>query len=169
MSKRNQLLVDKLNKIKLKKDIDLIISENSTNSIFITDLLNVCLTNEKRPSEKSSWILRHLLQKEKDLGEIIHYKLFEILDSSKSDPTIRNILNIIYEHKIPEKYESKLIDFCIKELSNPNKPIAVHLYAAHILMKLIKKHPLLKNEVLLSINQKLLESRPYINKLLNKI
>ena len=38
-----------------------------------------------------------------------------------------------------------------------------------ILVNLLKKHPLLKNEVLLSINQKLLESRPYINKLLNKI
>jgi hypothetical protein len=169
MSKRNQILVEQLNKIKLKKDIDQIISENSTNSGFVTDLLDVCLRETKRTSEKSSWVLRHLLQNEKDLAKKVYQKLFEILAYTKSDPTIRNILSVIYDHKIPDNYESTLIDFCIKELSNPNKPIAVHLYAAHILVKLIKKHPQLKNEVLLSINQKLLESRPYINKLLNKI
>jgi len=168
MSKRNQLLVDKLNKIKLKKDIDQIISENSTNSGFVTDLMDVCLHETKRPSEKSSWVLRHLLQNEKVLAENVYEKLFEILAYTKSDPTIRNILSVIYDHKVPDNYESILIDFCIKELSNPKKPVAVHLYAAHSLVKLIKKYPLLKNEVLLSINQQQLESRPYIKKLINK-
>jgi hypothetical protein len=168
MSKRNQILVEQLNKIKLKKDIDQLISENSTNSEFISDLLEVCLSTLKRPSEKSSWILKHSLQKEKDLCKNVYHKLFEILAFTKSDPTIRNILSVINDHKIPDNYESTLIDFCIKELSNPNKPIAVHVYAAHILVNLIKKHPLLKNEVLLSINQQQLESRPYIKKLINK-
>lgn len=59
----------------------------------------------------------------------------------------RNILRILEEIEIPEKYESYLVACCFSILTREANPIASKAYSNTVATKICKKYPDLKNEL----------------------
>ena len=75
----------------------------------------------------------------------------QLLSQERHDAVHRNILRILEDIPIPEDIEGALYDNCFQLLNNPDRAIAIRVFAMTVAFRIAKKYPDLLDELRLSI------------------
>jgi hypothetical protein len=117
-------------------------------------LLDLFLNDEYRVVQRSGYPLSIIIDKYPALAEANIHKIVNRLDDEGTHPAVRrNIIRMLQTIEIPEDLEAKVMDYCIKFLSDPKEVIAVKCFSITVLGRLAVKYPEIKNEAEAVINQ----------------
>ena len=100
-------------------------------------------------ADKASWIIRTYFQKTKKVSLKDQRKIISLLNSTKNVSVLRNVSGIIVDIPFSQKTEEELVNTCFKILSEPHHKVAVYANALQGLLPIVKKHPELKEEIIL--------------------
>jgi hypothetical protein len=118
------------------------------------ELMDVFMKGEYRLTQRAAWPLSYVCIAEPGLVKPYFGQLIKKLKEPGHHPAIsRNILRMFQEIDIPEKYQSDLIDECLRIIQNPSLPVAIVAFAITTAAKLCRPFPELRNELLLVLNQ----------------
>lgn len=125
-----------------------IVNYISANPKAISELMDCLLDNNIHLVQRASWPLSYIAEHQPLL--IVPYlpKLIQQLATSKHAAYKRNVyrtLRILPE--LPENIHAALIDHCIHDISDHTNPAAVRAFAIHIMGRLAKWYPDLRNEL----------------------
>jgi hypothetical protein len=104
---------------------------------------------EYEDADKASWIIRTYFQKTKEISLTDQRKIIKLLNSTKNESVLRNISGIIVDIPFSQKIEEELVNTCFKILSERHHKVAVYANALQGLIPIVKKHPELKEEIIL--------------------
>ena len=76
----------------------------------------------------------------------------------KNDGHQRELLKILFQMEISKKYEGILFNLCLDVWEEINKTPSVRLTAFKFIMKIVKKHPELSNEITFLLQDRYLET-----------
>jgi len=126
--------------------------------------------SDKQPfAWRAAWLLWSCLE-ENDRRVQKHVK--EIVKSvkSKNDGHQRELLKILLLMVIYKKYEGILFNLCLYVWVEINKSPSVRITAFKFILKLVKKHPELSNEITFLLQERYLETfSPGVKKSISKM
>jgi hypothetical protein len=123
--------------------------------------LYIFLNDEYRVVQRISWVLsivaeNHPKLVEKQMGIII-----KRLDDKNIHVAVkRNVVRMLQFLEIPEKYEVKVLDHCLRYIADPNETVAVRCFAMTVAARLAEEYPELKREVADTIKSSLKFTTP---------
>lgn len=155
MDLRKQLL-----KEHSRENSELIFQHLLDNPKEFKDLMEIFTKENYRLNQRSAWIVG--LAGETKGDWLIPYfpTLIESLKNPIHDAIARNIYRSFQSISIPEKYEGRIYDLALRDLSNPKSAIAIKVFAMTVAFNISKKHLELQEELELVIE----EQMPYSSK-----
>jgi hypothetical protein len=114
--------------------------------------------SEKQPySWRAAWLLWSCMEKN---DQRIQKYVKDIISSlpSKNDDHQRELIKILEQMEIAEEYESFLFDFCITNWKTIDKSPSVRFNAFKMMVKIVKRHPDLANEIEFLTENKYMET-----------
>ncbi len=118
---------------------------------LFTELLEIIFANKNTLSQRAAWPLRFILERNEKL--VLHHlpKMINQLPHVESVAVQRNLLFILANVKIPERYHGELLDYTSKILLNSGSSVASIIYSVDIFFNISKNEPFLLNELKLMI------------------
>lgn len=128
---------------------DLICDEVGNNQKHFDILYNLCFTHTYPVSMRAARVLPFCCERYPELIKPYLDELVEKTISATIDGIKRGFLKIMAEDIDPSELKNSglLIDKCVSWALSHNEKPAIRYYAIDILVKITKKEPLLKNEV----------------------
>ncbi len=122
-------------------------SKNPKHIDLLIQLAKQEVVYQQRASQALAYAVEHLkfnlstkqlnsivaLLKDENLHDAVHRGVLKVLDLQKS---------------FPEESESFLFDYCITQILNPQRAIAIRAFSVPIAYKVVLKYPDLKNELI---------------------
>ena len=117
------------------------------------ELMNLILNDEYRVVQRGSWVVRHCHDKEPSL--ILPYleEVISKLRNPSHDAYKRNMLVILSEVDVPDKFIGELADICFDSLENRSEAVAIRAHAISNLYNICFKEPDLANELRLLLEE----------------
>lgn len=119
------------------------------------DLMEIFTTEDYRLNQRSAWIVGMVGEK---IGEwLLPYfpVLIECLNQPIHDAISRNIYRSFQSLPIPQEFEARLYDLCLRDLSNPKSAVAIKVFAMTVAFNISKNHNELQEELALVIEEQL--------------
>jgi hypothetical protein len=135
----------------LKKDV-----------ILFRQIVGLSVSMHEYPfPEYSSWLLSNYAKKYPEDFEPFLNDIIRCLEGSTNQTVLRNLLGILRFVKFSEEeLMSRILDLCIKFLSNNSNKVALQVYAIQVLIPIVKIYPELKEELTAIINLNYKEKSP---------
>lgn len=115
-------------------------------------LIDLFFNGDPKLIQRAAWPLSYAAIAHPQLIKPYMGKLIIKLQQTDSHPSVpRNILKILEEIEIPEKYEGYIVECCFSILTKAADPIASKAFAITVATKICKKYPDLKNELRLHL------------------
>lgn len=118
-------------------------------------LMEIFTTEDYRLNQRSAWVVGMLGDLKPDWFLPYFPQILECLENPIHDAISRNIYRTLQSFEIPSEYEGSLYDLCIRDLSNAKSAIAVKVFCMTVAFNISKKHPELKDELALVIEEQL--------------
>lgn len=116
------------------------------------DLLVDFVVNGERPArDRAAWVMREAAEQNPQLVVPHLHTLTALLNDESSAAVLRNILGLFQSLDLPETLWGEIADPCFRFLNNPQKPIAVRVFAMTVLYRIVTQIPELKTELQLVI------------------
>lgn len=113
-------------------------------------LVSLFGTNDHRLVQRAAWPLSYVAEHHPELVYPHLGVLLERLDEPLHDAYKRNVFRLLRGMKdIPEEFHARIIDACMKDISNSGNPAAIRAFAIHIMGNMLKPYPDLANELAL--------------------
>ena len=106
-------------------------------------------------SQRAAWALGHAGEMDKTILIPHLSTLIEILQHPKHDAVTRNIYRVLQYVNIPEDFEGRIYNLCIRDLINPKQPVAVKCFGMTTAYNISKKHKELQSELKMVIEENL--------------
>lgn len=119
-------------------------------------LVTVFLNGPYRVTQRAAWPLTYVVESNPNLilphlKEILNFlKKKEIHDAVK-----RNTVRLLQFVDIPKQHESQVADLCFQFLGDRKEPVAIRVFSMTVLVKIITRHPELKMELAVLIEDEL--------------
>lgn len=124
------------------------------NPKIVRELVSLTNGDDLKLSMRASWALQHISFKKPELIRPHIDSLIKSLQKEKQHSgAIRNVIRILHELEIPEKYSAELYDLCLNYTKNGTLPHAIRAFSITLLGDICKKYPALKPEVELVLNE----------------
>lgn len=124
-----------------------IIEYVGNNSIRFKELITLFFGKDTLFIQRSAWPLSYIAIQNPQLIKLYFGKFVKLLNQEGNHSAVnRNLLKIMEEVEIPQKYQSQLFDSCIKIITNPTQPIACIAFAITVAAKICKPYKELSNE-----------------------
>ena len=130
-----------------RRNIDLVTQLFIEQPDNIPILIELVLSHNDKVSTRASWVLEKLSERLYEPATDYVETIILELPNIKISGTRRTIAKVLMLHTIPEKYEGKILDFCITMLESPKEPVAVKANCMTIIFNLLPKYPELKSEI----------------------
>jgi hypothetical protein len=112
------------------------------------ELMKCVLQGEYRVAQRGSWVVSNVAQTHPALIRPYLQRMIDSLtEPGYHEAVKRNIVKVLADIDIPEKYRAQVFDVCITLLQSLEEPIAVKAYAITALQQVCRHHPELKAEV----------------------
>lgn len=113
---------------------------------FFDEAINLSISDKQPYAWRSAWLLWSCMEEndnrlQKYVGAIVKAL------KDKADGHQRELLKILYQMKLKEKYEGILFDHCITIWEQITKSPSVRFNALKFIIKIAKQHPELSNEI----------------------
>ena len=132
-----------------KAQINNLAGEILANPKILSDYFKLSNLPDYEDADKSSWIIRTYFQKTKEVSLTDQRKIISLLNSTKNESVLRNISGIIVDFPFSQKIEEELVNTCFKILNERHHKVAVYANALQGLIPIVKKHPELREEIIL--------------------
>ena len=117
-------------------------------------LLEIFMASDYRLNQRSAWPLSYVCIAHPKLIKPHFGKIIKKLNQKGNhDAVIRNILRLLQEIDIPEKYCVTIFDTCMRYTKNAAIPHALRAFSITLLGKICKTYPELKPEVELVLSE----------------
>jgi len=136
-------------------NVNYIISVVLENPELVTELVNLSVQNNKKVSDRASWVLTNLVDDYPVLIKPFVAILSDRINISYSDTIKRNVLRILMCFEIPEESHGKLLDLCFEIMTSPKEKVAAKVNAMQIIFNLSKTYPEIKPEFALIIQEEM--------------
>lgn len=115
--------------------------------------------------QRSAWPLSYVVIQNPTLVKPYVGKFVKLLNKEGNHSAVnRNLLKIMEEVEIPQKYQSQLFDTCIKIITNPANAIACIAFAITVATKICKPYKELSNEFIIVLKHiQTYEQAPAVN------
>lgn len=122
------------------------ISSVKTHPEYFDEAIKLAISDKQPYSWRSAWLLWSCMS---DNDERIQGYIEKIVDviKTKNDNHQRELLKILLRMELDEKYEGLLFDICITIWESINKKPSIRFTAFKFMIKIVKKHPDLYNEI----------------------
>jgi len=119
------------------------------------ELIDIFLAGPYRVTQRTSWPISHLVEKNPSLILPHLNVVLNMLDRNDvHDAVKRNILRLLQFIDMPKKYYGRVVDRCFA-LMDPKQPIAVRVFSMTVLGNIAQELPDLKKELQLVIEDQL--------------
>lgn len=110
------------------------------------EAIKLAISDKQPYSWRAVWLLWSCMDKN---DQRIHGYVKKIIDTlpGKSDDQRRELLIILQQMEINEDYEGKLFDICVDFWEKIGKKPSVRYNAFKLMVKIVKNHPDLSNEI----------------------
>lgn len=132
-----------------------IVAYVGANQERFNSLITIFLAGPHRITQRAAWPLSYCVMQHPFLIER-HYNtiLKMVAKPGVHNAVKRNIVRLLQFVEVPGKYQGKVIDMCFA-LMDPKEPIAVRAFSMTVLGNLAGRHPDLKKELRLVIEDQL--------------
>lgn len=124
---------------------------------FFQEALALALSDRQPLAWRAAWILNHGMESNDPRIRPVVGTMIDLL-SKRPDGHIRSLLQILQAMDIPENLEGKLFDLCADIWEMVQKQPSVRLNAFKIMLQITQKHPELKGELHLYLQEHYLET-----------
>lgn len=119
-------------------------------------LVNIYLSGPYRITQRASWPLSICTEKSPELlGPHLKAILRHLERSDIHDAVKRNTIRLLQFVDIPARSQGKVIDLCFRYLQSKDEPVAVKVFSMTVLSRLVKRHPDLRRELRIIIEDQL--------------
>jgi hypothetical protein len=132
-----------------KAQINNLAGEILANPKILSDYYKLSNLPDYEDADKASWIIRTYFQKTREVSLTDQRKIISLLNSTKNESVLRNILGIIVDFPFSQNIEEELVNTCFKILNERHHKVAVYANALQGLIPIVKKHPELREEIIL--------------------
>lgn len=136
------------------KKVKQLVKEVEKDPSIVKELVKLTLGEDQTLSMRASWALQHISFSNAELVRKQIPSLVKFLHKEKQHTgAIRNVIRIIYEIGVPEKYAGEVFDICIKYTKNATLPHAIRAFSITMLGQICLMYPELKPEVELILSE----------------
>ncbi|OGU56342.1 MAG: hypothetical protein A2X64_02020 [Ignavibacteria bacterium GWF2_33_9] len=126
-----------------KKDSISYIKENPRE---FEELIQLALSDKQPYSWRAAWLMENCIDVNDNRIQKYVDKIIEILPE-RQDGHSRGLMMILQKMEINEDFEGKLFDTCISIWEQIGKQPSIRISAFKLILKIMRKHPELSNEV----------------------
>jgi len=138
-----------------KAQTDKVIKWVGNDKTRFAELMRLFFIGEYRLTQRSAWPMSYCVIAHPELIKPYYPKLIKLLKTpGVHDAVSRNIVRMLQEVEIPEKYQGEIMTICFDFISNPNTPVAVKAFSLTILEHLAKTYPEIIPELKLIIQER---------------
>ena len=117
------------------------------------ELMSVLLGKDYVLAQRAAWAFNYTVERSPELLTPYLKDIILKLDTKDAHPAVyRNILRVLQDYPVPEKYHSLLLDQSFKRLTDATQDPAIRAFAMSCAANICKHYPELKRELLLLIN-----------------
>lgn len=131
--------------------------------------IKLAISNKQPYSWRAAWLLWSCMEENDQRIQGFIKKIINTI-TTKNDDHQRELLKILLQMELNEKYEGFLFNVCVTVWEKINKKPSVRLTAFKIIVKIAKKHPDLYHEIIfLTQNQYLDSLSPVVKRSVSKM
>ena len=121
------------------------------------EAIQLAISDHQPYSWRSAWLLWSCMEKN-DKRIQKHFKSIVVSIAAKKDGHQRELLKILYQMEINEKYEGIIFNICMNIWEQIDKDPSVRFNALKFIIKIAKNHPELLDEIIFLTQDHYLES-----------
>jgi hypothetical protein len=115
--------------------------------IQIEQLMDIALKVEGKGSWRAIWVADRVHEKEPELIKPYIPRMVDALENMVDESKLRHLLKLISLNDIPSEKISMLLDFCLREFTDAERPVAIRVHAMQILYEISELEPDFKDEL----------------------
>jgi len=138
----------------VKEEAKLIAESIADNPLYITELWNICISDEKN-SWRATWILDKVHDISPDLVRLYLPQMIELIPSLSNESKLRQYLKLISLEPLPSNISGDFINYCFDALISCTSTIAIKVYTMQILYNFSLQEPDLQNELALVVEEQM--------------
>lgn len=141
------------------KQVDFSVLENSPEEVYfmadclltypekIPGLINFGLHSFEKASWRALWVADKIHEKQPALIRPFIAQMVDALQTTDNESKLRHLLKLISLNELPPEKLSFLLDFCLRELTDAARPVAIRVHAMQILYEISVLEPDFKPEL----------------------
>ncbi len=133
------------------------------------EAIKLAISNKQPYSWRAAWLLWSCMEENDHRVQGYIQSIISTL-TTKNDDHQRELFKILQQMELNEEYEGVLFNICVTVWEKINKKPSVRFNAFKMIIKIVKKHPNLSNEIdFLTQNQYLDSLSPAVKKSISKM
>ena len=152
-----------------RNNVDQVIKMVNDNPELFDSLWSIFIENTNPVSRRALWAIDILTETKPFLKESHLETLIQMLQLFEHDGLKRHSLRILERNVIPEDYGGLLVSICFNWLEDSSSPVAVKMFSLKILSEFAEQEPSLARELIDIIELQMIDSRPGVKSIGNKI
>ena len=130
----------------------------------LNDFMDILFGSEYILTQRAAFVLSVISEKKPDLIQSYANDLIHHLSGKNLHPAVkRSSLRLLEKLNIPYEQAGNLIDICYRFLNSNKEPVAIQIYAMVLIGNFARIYPELKQELILTIDDKWDYSSPAFN------
>jgi len=141
-------LKDTLLKEHSKAQCDKITNYIGSDKKKFADLMKLFFEGEYRVTQRAAWPMSYCVRNHPELITPYFKKLIDKLGTSgEHDAVIRNIVRLLQDVQIPEKFHGQVMTLCFDFIQSNETAVAIKAFSLSILKNLSKQYPEITSEI----------------------
>jgi hypothetical protein len=118
-------------------------------------LMSLFLDSEYRITQRAAWPISYCIQQYPELAKPYLGQFIRLLHDEKAHNAVhRNIMRLLQNIEVPEKYAGELMDICFAFIESNEAAVAIKAFSLTVLEQLAKEYPDINNELKLLIESR---------------
>jgi hypothetical protein len=113
----------------------------------IEHLMDIALNVPAKGSWRAVWVADRIHERKPELIKPYINRMVDALETINNESKLRHLLKLISLNDIPLEKLSFLLDYCIREFTNAERPVAVRVHAMQVLFEISELEPDFKPEL----------------------
>jgi hypothetical protein len=111
-------------------------------------------------NQRAAWPMPMIVKKTSDLISPYLERLIDNLENPSHNAVVRNTVRLLQDIPIPEQFQGKVVDRCLKLIADPKEPTANRAFSMTVVYNISKTWPDLQNELRLLIESQMETESP---------
>jgi hypothetical protein len=131
-----------------KAQCNKVVAYIGNNKDRFAQLMKLFFEGEYRVTQRAAWPMSYCVQTHPNLINPYFKKLIDKMGKpGEHDAVVRNIVRLLQEVTIPEKYHGQVMTLCFDFIQSNETAVAIKAFSLTILKNLSKHYPEIKSEI----------------------